>query len=46
MPNHRQSREEVFKHLSRDDLLQLLKAPTDSLDLDIQEEDSFEVYDF
>jgi SNF2 family DNA or RNA helicase len=38
--------EEVFKHLSRDDLLQLLKAPTDSLDLDIQEEDSFEIYDF
>ncbi|APJ02522.1 DEAD/DEAH box helicase [Silvanigrella aquatica] len=36
--------EEVFKHLSRDDLLQLLKAPTDNSDLGIQEEESFEVY--
>ena len=36
--------EEVFKNLSRDDLLQLLKAPVDNTDLGIQEEDSIEVY--
>ena len=36
--------EEVFKNLSRDDLLQLLKAPVDNSDLGIQEDDSIEVY--
>jgi len=36
--------EEVFKNLSRDDLLQLLKAPVDNSDLGVQEEDSIEIY--
>lgn len=36
--------EEVFKNLSREDLLQLLKAPVNNTEIDIQDEDSFEVY--
>ncbi|WP_158998870.1 DEAD/DEAH box helicase [Pigmentibacter ruber] len=36
--------EEVFKNLSREDLLQLLKAPVDNTEIDIQDDDSFEVY--
>lgn len=36
--------EEVFKNLSRDDLLQLLKAPVDDTDIGIQEEEGIEIY--
>ncbi|KAB8030815.1 DEAD/DEAH box helicase [Fluviispira multicolorata] len=36
--------EEVFKHLSREDLLQLLKAPSDDSELEPNEDDSIEIY--
>lgn len=36
--------EEVFKNLSREDLLQLLKAPVDNTEIDIQDDEGFEVY--
>lgn len=37
--------EEILKHLTREDLLQLLKAPAEVEDIDLREEVSFETYD-
>lgn len=37
--------EEILKHLTREDLLQLLKAPAEVENIDLREEVSFETYD-